>query len=256
LRKLQLKSPHESFLCVAVFLWHAKRIAEPFEMQSHRRQLIAHVAPMFVFLGLLALSQLLSGSSERFVFRHAEFWIYPVQTIVCGALLLWFHPCYEFHGLKNVAFTLLIAFVAFAIWIAPQQFLNFPPRNIGFDPSILASNTTTYWSSVIFRFLRLAVVVPVMEEIFWRAFLLRFLINEQFEQVPFGRFSWPSFAIVTVAFTFSHSRPDWLAAFVTGALYNIVAYRSRSLASCILAHATTNLLLGLWIIHTRQWGFW
>ena len=38
--------------------------------------------------------------------------------------------------------------------------------------------------------------------------------------------------------------------------YNVVAYHSRSLASCILAHATTNLLLGLWIMQTDQWGFW
>jgi CAAX prenyl protease-like protein len=208
---------------------------------------------MFVFLGLLALSQLLSGSV---VLRHAEFWIYPAQTILCGALLLWFRRRYEFHGLKNVAFTVVVGLVVFVIWIAPQQFFNFPPRGVGFDPSFLSNNTTTYWLSVAFRFLRLVVVVPVMEEIFWRAVLLRFLIDEYFEQVPFGKFSWPSFAIVTVAFTFSHSRSDWLAAFVCGALYNVVAYRSRSLASCILAHAITNLLLGLWIMQTRQWGFW
>jgi len=221
-------------------------------MQSHRRQLLAHVVPMFVFLGLLALSQLLSGSVAL---RHAEFWIYPAQTILCGALLLWFRRCYEFHGLKNVAFTLLIGFGVFVIWVAPQQFFNLPLRNLGFDPSVL-SNNSAYWLSVTFRFLRLVVVVPVMEEIFWRAFLLRFLIDEHFEQVPFGKFSWLSFAIVTVAFTFSHSRLDWLAAFICGVLYNVVAYRSRSLASCILAHATSNLLLGLWIMQTRQWGFW
>jgi uncharacterized protein len=222
-------------------------------MQSHRRQLIAHVVPMFVFLSLLALSQLLSGSV---VLRHAEFWIYPAQTILCGALLLWFRRCYEFHRLKNVVFTLLIGFGVFIIWIAPQQFFDVPPRSVGFDPSLLSGNTANYWLSVALRFLRLVVVVPVMEEIFWRSFLLRFVIDEHFEQVPFGRFSWPSFALVTVAFTFSHSRPDWLAAFVCGALYNVVAYRSRSLASCVLAHAITNMLLGLWIMQTRQWGFW
>jgi len=61
---------------------------------------------------------------------------------------------------------------------------------------------------------------------------------------------------VTVAFTFSHSRPDWPAAFITGALYNVVACRTQSLASCVLAHAGTNLLLGLWIMQTQQWGFW
>ena len=222
-------------------------------MQSHRRQLVAHVVPMFVFLVLLALSQLLSGSV---VLRHAEFWIFPAQTVLCGALLLWFRRCYEFHGLKNVAFSLLTGLGIFVVWIAPQQFFNFPPRNIGFDLSLLTSNPANYWLSVIFRFLRLVVVVPVVEEIFWRAFLLRFVIDENFEQVQFGKFSWLSFAIVTAAFTFGHSRPDWLAAFVCGVLYNIVAYRSRSLSSCILAHATTNLLLGLWIMQTRQWGFW
>ena len=95
-----------------------------------------------------------------------------------------------------------------------------------------------------------------MEEIFWRSFLLRFVIDEHFERVSFGKFTWPSFAIVALAFTFSHSRADWLAAFVAGALYNVVAYRSRSLASCVLAHAVTNLLLGFWIMQTQQWGFW
>jgi len=222
-------------------------------MQSRRRQLVAHVVPMFVFLVLLVLSQLLGGSV---VLQHAEFCIYPAQTILCGALLLWFRRCYEFHGLKNVVFSLLIGLGIFVVWIAPQQFFNSPPRNIGFDPSLLTSNSANYWLSVTFRFLRLVVVVPVLEEIFWRAFLLRFLIDEHFQRVPFGKFSWLSFSVVAILFTFSHSRPDWFAAFVCGVLYNVVAYRSRSLASCILAHATTNLLLGLWIMHTRQWGFW
>jgi membrane protease YdiL (CAAX protease family) len=39
-------------------------------------------------------------------------------------------------------------------------------------------------------------------------------------------------------------------------LYNIVAYRTKSLSACVLTHATTNLLLGVWIMKTGQWGFW
>ena len=85
---------------------------------------------------------------------------------VWRALLLWFRRCYKFHELKNVAFTLLIAFGIFVIWIVPEQIFNFPPRNVGFDPSLLTSNTANYWLSVTLRFLRLVVVVPVMEEIF------------------------------------------------------------------------------------------
>ena len=135
-------------------------------------------------------------------------------------------------------------------------FLNFAPRTVGFDPTLLENNSATYWSTILFRFLRLVVVVPLVEEVFWRGFLLRFVVDEHFERVPFGKFNWLSFAVVTVAFTFSHSRPDWPAAFITGALYNVVAYRTQSLASCVLAHAVSNLLLGLWIMQTRQWGFW
>jgi CAAX prenyl protease-like protein len=96
----------------------------------------------------------------------------------------------------------------------------------------------------------------LIEEIFWRGFFLRYLIAEDFDRVAFGRFSWLSFTAVTLLFAFSHSKADWAAALCAGALYNLVAYRTRSLFSCVFAHALTNLLLGLWIMHTRQWGFW
>ena len=225
-------------------------------MQSHRRQLLAHVLPMVLFLALLALCQFLTARGQTFLLRHAEFWIYPAQTILCAALLIWFRRCYQFHRPKSVALTLLIGLAVFGIWTAPQYFLHFAPRPVGFDPTLLESNSAIYWSTILFRFLRLVVVVPLVEEVFWRGFLLRFVIDEHFERVPFGKFNWLSFAVVTVAFTFSHSRPDWPAAFITGALYNVVAYRTQSLASCVLAHAVTNLFLGLWIMQSRQWGFW
>ena len=122
---------------------------------------------------------------------------------------LWFRRCYQFHRLKNVVFTLLIAVAVFGIWIGPQYFLNFAPRAVGFDPTLLESNSATYWSTILFRFLRLVVIVPLVEEVFWRDFLLRFVIDEHFERVPLGKFNWLSFAVVTLAFIFSHSRPDW-----------------------------------------------
>jgi CAAX prenyl protease-like protein len=65
-----------------------------------------------------------------------------------------------------------------------------------------------------------------------------------------------SFLVVTLTFGFSHQRPDWPAALVCGALYNLVAYRTKSLATCVATHALTNLLLGLWIMKSSQWGFW
>ena len=126
----------------------------------------------------------------------------------------------------------------------------------GFDPEVFSGQAMLYTSTVAFRFLRLVIVVPLVEEIFWRGFLLRYLIAEEFERVPFGKFSWLSFTAVTLLFALSHSKADWAAALLTGALYNFVAYRTKNLGSCILTHALTNLVLGLWIMKTGQWGFW
>lgn len=211
---------------------------------------------MAVFLVFLAVGQWLPRFGNAFVLQHAEFWIYPLQTVCCGALLLWFRRSYDFNRVRHVVFTILIAAAIFIVWIIPQQFLGFSPRTIGFDPTLLQSDAAIYWLTIALRFLRLVIVVPFVEEIFWRAFLLRFLIDENFERVPFGKFSLLSFAVVMLAFAFSHSRPDWPAALGAGALFNLVAYRTRSLASCILVHSFTNGLLGLWIMHTGQWGFW
>ena len=223
---------------------------------TFRRQLTAFVGPMAVFIALLALKSALGSAHGAFWLEHAEYWIFPLQTVLCGALIWWFWPAYELRTPQRLGFGVVIAIVVFALWISPQAVLGFPPRIYGFNPDLLLTNSALYSTTVLFRFLRLVVVVPLVEEIFWRGFLLRYLINEKFDQVAFGTFSWLSFAAVTIAFAFSHSMPDWAAAAITGVLYNCVAYRTKSLSTCVVTHAVTNALLGGWIMLTKQWGFW
>ena len=224
--------------------------------KSDMRKLVAFTLPMAVFVTLLGLTG--AGNRPETVswFSYPAYWIYPAQTAICGALIFWFWRDYEFQAPRKIWFTVGIGLVVAAVWIAPQQFLGVAPRTVGFDPEVFAKGSTVYWITVLLRFLRLVVVVPLVEEIFWRGFLLRYLISEKFTTVIIGTFSWISFVVVTVAFGFAHSRADWIAAFLCGALYNWVAYRTRRLASCVIAHALTNLLLGLWVMQTRQWGFW
>jgi CAAX prenyl protease-like protein len=224
--------------------------------RSDIRKLIAFTLPMAVFVVLLGVTGGGHGPDSVSWLSYPAYWTYPAQTVVCGALLWWFWSDYQFRAPGKVWFALLIGVVVCALWISPQQFFGFEPRRIGFDPDVFAAQPGLYWGTVVFRFLRLVVVVPLVEEVFWRGFLLRYLINERFTTIAIGTFSWLSFLVVTLAFGFAHSRADWVAALVCGALYNLVACRTRSLASCVVAHATTNLLLGLWIMQTRQWGFW
>ncbi len=224
--------------------------------EAGTKMLAAFTLPMGIFLALLALVGLLHKIGGGFWLASAEYWIYPLQTVLCSAVLVWFLREYRLRAPSQILFTVVIAALVFVLWIAPQQFLGFAPRRIGFDPEIFGDQSAAYWTTVILRFIRLAVVVPLVEEIFWRGFLLRYLIDEKFYRIKFGTFSWFSFAVVTGAFAFTHSPADWVAALITGALYNYVAYRTCSLTSCILAHAITNLALGIWIMNTRQWGFW
>ena len=211
---------------------------------------------MSVFLAFLAINSAVKSDALSLWRSAPEFWIYPLQTFVCAGLLLYFWRRYSIRRPRLVGLTLAVAVLVFALWISPQQWFHLTPRTMGFNPDVFATRPSLYWPTVAMRFLRLVVVVPFVEEIFWRGFLLRYVVNERFEDVEIGTFSWPSFAVVTVAFALAHSMADWPAALITSALYNFVAYRSRSLGSCILAHAVTNLLLGLWIMATRQWGFW
>jgi CAAX prenyl protease-like protein len=220
------------------------------------RKSTAYVAPMLLFVGLLSLVWVLQKIGNAPWLSRCEYWIYPLQTILCGILLIVFWKEYPLSSPKRPFIGIAVGIFVFIMWISPQAWLGFPARTDGFNPEIFGRESALYWPNVAFRFLRLVVVVPLVEEIFWRGFLLRYLIREDFESVAIGTFSWLSFLAVAAVFAFSHSSADWAAAFATGLLYNGVAYWTKSLSTCVLTHAITNLLLGLWIMHTGQWGFW
>ena len=208
----------------------------------------AYCTPFVVFLLLLLLIDLLVGQG----ISNSQYWVFPLQTLLCGALVVAFWRHYSLAVPRGLFFTVGVALLAFGIWVSPQALFGAPPRWEGFDPT----GSPFCRGTLVFRFLRIAVVVPFVEEIFWRGFLLRYLVKEDFKAVPFGTFTWRSFGLVTVFFMLEHQPADYPAAFVTGMLFNGIALRTRSLSSCILAHAITNLLLAFYIMRTGQWGFW
>lgn len=107
---------------------------------------------------------------------------------------------------------------------------------------------------IFFRLLGAVIVVPIFEELFWRSFALRWLIDENFSSVPIGTFTWFSASAVILAFGFEHHR--WLAGIFAGILYHALLYYKKDLSACVIAHAVTNLLLGIYVLLTQQWSFW
>jgi CAAX protease family protein len=225
---------------------------------SHSPLAKAYLGPFFAFMVLLALGELLGHLGDglaNWILAAPQYWVFPLQTILCGALLVKWWRSYEFSWEKGWGFALLAGVVVFGIWIAPQWLLGYPPRNDGFNPWFFGDGAP-FWINASLRVIRLVIVVPLLEEIFWRGFLLRYVVHDPFDEVPFGRFNWSSFIWVTGLFGVAHCGPDFRAALITGAIYNWVAIRTKSLGACVIAHALTNLLLGAYIFRTGQWGFW
>ena len=224
-----------------------------------RRLLLAYVAPFAVFLAGLALAQglgWLGKTSDQLWLREPVYWVYPLQTLACAVTLVVFWRCYDFGRARHLPLAVVVGAAVFGLWISPQWLFGQPPRVDGFDPETFAAAPALYWLTLAARFLRLVIVVPLVEEIFWRGFLQRYLIRERFHDVPFGQYTAVSFWAVAAGFMAVHLTPDMPAAFLTGAIYGWIAVHTRSLLACVVAHATTNLLLGAYIVATRQWGFW
>ena len=224
----------------------------------------AYFAPFIVFLGLLMLGGLvrsLFDGHAHWIFASPQYWIHPLQIIICGAVLARYWQHYEWRPPNRVFFTVAIGVVAFVLWVSPLAYLveRFFPKAArlpGFDPAFFGAEGWAWFLNVGCRFVRLVVIVPLVEEIFWRGFLLRWLIRDEFMTVPFGTYQRTSFLVVTLLFMVEHAPADYPAALLTGALFNIVAIHTRSLSSCVLVHAVTNLLLGLYILRTGHTGFW
>jgi len=105
------------------------------------------------------------------------------------------------------------------------------------------------------RVLESAVLVPILEELFWRGWVMRWMIRSDFESVPLGQYTALSFWGVAILFALEHG-PYWEVGLIAGVAYNWWLVRTRNLADCMLAHAVTNALLAGYVLAFNQWQYW
>jgi CAAX prenyl protease-like protein len=125
---------------------------------------------------------------------------------------------------------------------------------VGYDPFSSDGSAVARGTFIAVRLTEMVLIVPVMEELFWRGFLARYLIDDDFENVPQGVFTRYSFVLVTLAFASVH--PEILAAITWGAMINLLYQRTANLWACVVMHAITNGLLGAYILATGNWHLW
>jgi CAAX prenyl protease-like protein len=107
---------------------------------------------------------------------------------------------------------------------------------------------------VAFRVAGSVVTVPLAEELAFRGYVSRRLIAADFERVPFGRLTWFSFLVSSVLFGAFHDR--WLAGTMAGMLYALILARRGRFSDAVLAHATTNALIAIYVLVTGEWSLW
>jgi len=210
----------------------------------------AYVLPFAVFMALTAASGYLPD------FKHL---FYIAKTIIVGAMLWCWRSEYKQDFSQQFApveylISILAGLIVLAVWILPENILPQLGSPAGFNPYLFGWGPQAALVLLAVRLVGAALVVPIMEELFWRSFLLRYIINPDFQKVALGAFTWFSFAAVVVLFGVEHYR--WIQGMIAGVFYTMLVIRQKSLTGCVVAHGTTNLGLGVYVITTQKWFFW
>jgi uncharacterized protein len=225
-----------------------------------RRAVVVRALPFAIFMALLALRGGIGGSGEAappgaFDAR----WLYAVQTLLPALVLI---ACWRDYGelsrqlrptWRNAFVSVLAGLLVFVLWIqfdAPwmtigQASASFVPLNSAGAPD---------WPLIALRAAGAVLIVPLMEELFWRSFVMRWVDDATFERVAPNSVSARAIVVSTFAFVLVHTQ--WLAAAFAGLVYAGLYVRSGSLWTAVLAHAITNAALAAWVVRTQQWHFW
>lgn len=222
------------------------------------------VVPFVLFLALNMLLFVAESSwqwdhpSAPWYQRAPEMLIYPLQVVVCGAYLWHIRRGIDWRAsVPACLLGVLAGVVGITVWLVPYV-AGWVPAEGGFTPEkIFGADSALVGVQYAFRFARAVVVVALVEELFWRGYLMRWCINRDFPQlVPIGQGSWVSYIVVTLAFMLAHHPVDYAGAFVYGTLAYGVVLRTRCLLPVILMHAVANLMMGLCAVSMNLPHLW
>jgi len=219
---------------------------------------IARSVPFLLFITFLVLASGVSSSEAGQGAGASASWLVLARGVVVALALVWFWPAYgELRRpgpAQPLAWLLAVlgGFAVFVVWIGFDQDWAVAARPAGFDPQ--DAGGVTNWGKAAVRLAGLALVVPVMEELFWRSLVLRWIERHDFLTVAPRQVGARAFLVTTVLFAIEHNR--WFAGAIAGVVYNLLYMRSGNLWVPILAHVVTNASLGVWILRTQNWQFW
>ena len=201
----------------------------------------------------------------------SPFWVYAARTLLGVGLIWWMRPL-----VRELRWALsweaaAVGVLIFLLWVGLDPYTPSLGRILGLvglgsgqagdapDPgwnpfAVYGDGSTLAWFFIGIRLLGSTFVVPPLEEVFYRSFLYRYVVRQDFLAMPLNEFRWTSFVLISAVFGLAHH--EWLAGILCGAAYQWLVLRKGRLGDAITAHAITNFLLGLWVVGRGAWNFW
>ena len=213
---------------------------------THGPSAVACLLPFLVLTAVTILTQ---------AFTSGFNYLYPLRVIAVAAVLWSLRRHYRPGPQPLSVVGIGIGVVTFLVWmaLAPADGLEDAEKVAAMDPAQLGQPWALLW--LLFRLAGYTITVPIAEELAFRGFLPRRLIDDDIERVPVGMFTWLSFLASSLAFGVMHGA-DWQRATLAGLAFALALYHRRRLSDAIVAHATTNAFLGGYVIATGAWTEW
>lgn len=247
--------------------------------QLLRNPWVVFLGPFIVFILLTSLEptpKTPGGAGIGLAIPYAYYpWVYTIKIVLTTLSVILVLPSYRQFPFKVSGWAVLVGVVGIVVWVGICKLeiersvliaLNDMVGSLGFgnlvdigersayNPFEQISSTSGAWAFLAVRFFGLAVVVAVIEEFFLRGFLMRFFIERDWWKPPIGTVDATGIVLCTVVPMLMHPG-ELVASAVWFSMVTLLVLRTRNIWDCVVAHAITNLLLGLYVVYSGEWYF-
>lgn len=215
---------------------------------------MSRILPFTCYMGFIAANYFFENDAGG-----VPLWMYPVKITFVTALLIYYWSEYTelkekvFLNRQEVVLTVGVGVLVYLAWVRIDfSWARQGEVGEGYNPFKVSNELGFLYAGL--RLTGAALIVPVMEELFWRSFILRYTISPDFLSVKLGKFTLMSCLVTVVLFGIEHNL--WLAGMMAGLAYNLLLYKTKRLWPCIVAHGVTNLILGGHVLISGEWYWW
>ena len=205
----------------------------------------ARFLPFAIFLMITVASGMMGG--------NFMFWGYALKVFV-GVWMVW--EMRRFIPEMRWSFSweaLAVGIVIFIAWVGldplyPKNHLLFKDtkESIWNPFAHFGEGSGIAWALIVIRIFGMTIVVPPIEEAFYRSLVYRYIIKYDFTKVALHHFDGLALALTSLLFGFAHFQ--WLPGILCGLAYQALVIRRGHLGDAMTAHAITNFLLGVYVV--------